>query len=80
MNKKEALIFLIKNSVLFTDNTKMKMLGKLDLLTPEETDSLGKFFALQAKYQIEKGPEIIAKLDKLENQLQKIENNSQKSL
>ncbi len=76
MNKKEALTVLIKNTYLLTDSTKKVFLGKIDLLSSEEIENLGKFFALQEKYQIENSNKIMAKLNKLEDQLKVAENNS----
>ncbi len=69
MDKKEALIILIQHSYILTDNDKMKLLGNLDKLTPEEIDKLGTLLATQKKAAIENNDEIIKQLEEVEKKL-----------
>lgn len=69
MDKKEALIILIQHSYILTDNDKVKLLGNLDKLTPEEIDKLGTLLATQKKAAIENNDEIIKQLEEAEKKL-----------
>ncbi len=63
MDKKEALIILIKHSYILTDDDKIKILGNLDTLSSEEIDKFGEFLAEEKKFSIEHSGENIKKLE-----------------
>lgn len=69
MDKKEALIILIQHSYILTNNAKMKLLGNLNKLSPEEIDKLGTLLATQKKAAIEKSDEIIEQLEEAEKKI-----------
>lgn len=47
MDKKQALITLIKNSKLLDENAKIRLLGKVEKMTEESMDALGEFLAYE---------------------------------
>lgn len=49
MTKQDALITLIKQSILLTSLDKESLLGKIDTLSAEQIDEMGKFLALEQK-------------------------------
>ncbi len=69
MDKKEALIILIKHTYILNENDKMKLLGNIDTLSPEEIDKLGTLLAMEKKFAIEKSDEIIKRLEEIEKKL-----------
>ena len=71
MDKKQALSVLIKHTFLFSEEVKVKLLGKINTLSDGDIDKLGKFLALEKKQSIEENSKIISELDTL---LQKLEN------
>lgn len=77
MNKKEAITILIKHSFIFNDYQKEMLVNKIDILSSEDIDNLGKFLVMEKKILVEKGDEIVSKLKKLEKELKVIGNSTQ---
>lgn len=69
MDKKEALIILIKHTYILSDNDKIKLLGNIDTLSSDEIDKLGTLLAMEKKFAIEKSDEIIKRLEEAEKKI-----------
>lgn len=65
MDKKTALIILIKYSFFLEDAQKIDLIRRLDNLTDEQINKLGKFLALEKKKSIESIEVIDKFLDKI---------------
>lgn len=69
MNKREALLVLIKHSYFLTDNVKLQLLADMDKLTDEEVDTLGEFLAIEKKNALDNNQQLIDELKSLEKEL-----------
>jgi len=74
-DKKEALKVLLKHTDIFSDEIKAQILLKLDDMSEEDIQSIGKFLALATKESIEKHDQIMQNLDEFEAKLQELEQN-----
>lgn len=72
MDKKEALIVLIKHSFVLTDEVKMKLLGNLKTLKEEEIDAIGSYLAEEKKMSLENNSQSTEQLDKIIQNMEKI--------
>jgi len=64
MDKKEALLVLIHHSMFIPEKVKLELIGKIDELTDEQIDDLGKFLALEKKKSLENSGEMIEYIEK----------------
>ena len=73
MDKKTALIKLIKNSDLLTNEAKIRLIERVEFLTDEEVDTLGTILAAQIQYSQSRRysivKEILLLLKKLEDKI-----------
>lgn len=76
-DKKEALKILLKHTDLFSDEVKAQILLKLDDMSEEDIQSIGKFLALATKQSIDKHDQIMQNLDDLESKLNELEQNDE---
>ena len=60
MDKYQALIILIKNSLLLSDKAKIALLKKVPNLSPSEVDKIGSFLAYEYEF-FEKNQKAIQK-------------------
>jgi hypothetical protein len=65
MNKKQALITLVKHTRLFSEKSKAKILSNVDNFSEEDIEKLGKFLALEKKQSLERNKELISEIDLL---------------
>ena len=72
MDKKEALITLLKNSLMITDSEKKKILYKLDSLSKEQIDALGTFLSYEQVCLLENKEKILKQTKLLMNTLELI--------
>lgn len=72
-DKKEALKVLLKHTDVFSDELKAQILLKLDDMSDEDIQGIGKFLALATKESIEKHDQIMASLDELERKVQELQ-------
>lgn len=70
MNKKEALVLLLQNSLMVTDSEKKKILYKLDILTQEQIDALGTFLSYEQVCLLENKEQILKQTKLLMNTLE----------
>jgi len=70
MNKKEALVLLLQNSLMVTDLEKKKMLYKLDSLSDEQIDALGTFLSYEQLCLLENKEKILKQTQLLMNTLE----------
>lgn len=70
MDKKAALLTLIKHSQFLTDNVKMQIIANIDKMSDEDVHCLGRFLALETKLSIEKGGQMITDTEEIEKNLQ----------
>jgi len=66
MDKKEALVILIKNSIILGEATQEKLLNLVDKMTDEEIMEWGKLLAEEQDFVEENKEEILAKLEAME--------------
>ena len=59
MNKKDALIILIKHSFLLTDELKNKLLLKIEIMNENQINTLGKFLADEKRNAIKTAPKAL---------------------
>lgn len=64
MNKKEALLLLLQNSLMVSDSEKKKIYHKIDTLSSEQIDALGTFLSYEQIALIE-NKEILLKQTQL---------------
>lgn len=69
MEKKLALITLINNSFLLTNEEKKKLIGKLKVMTPQAIDALGVFLATEKKQAIESFSKVDRNIDNVLNSI-----------
>jgi len=72
-DEKAALKVLLKHTDVFSDELKAQILLKLDDMSDEDIQSIGKFLALATKESIDKHDQIMSNLDQLEKELEKLE-------
>jgi len=70
MNKKEALILLLQNSLMVTDFEKKKILHRLDLLSSEQIDTLGRFLSYEQVCLVENKEKLLKQTKLLMNTLE----------
>ena len=70
MNKKEALVLLLQNSLMVTDLEKKKILHKLSSLSDEQIDALGTFLSYEQVCMIENKDTLIKQTKLLMNTLE----------
>jgi hypothetical protein len=73
MNKKQALTHLLGESVLFTDELKEKIMSKLDTLSEEDINNLGKFLAQERLKRAQNSDEIVNQLNSMEDYFEAME-------
>jgi len=56
--KKKALVTLVNHSFFLEAQGKMLILGKIDSMSEEDVDTLGKFLAMEKKEAIKKAEEL----------------------
>lgn len=78
-DKKEALKVLLKHTDVFSDELKAQILLKLDDMSDEDIQSIGKFLALATKESIDKHDQIMANLDEFERKVQELHDADSKS-
>jgi len=59
MDKKTALTILLENSIWLSNDHKKNILEKLDTLTPDQIDRLGKFLAEEREVMVANKDQII---------------------
>lgn len=64
MNKKEALLVLVKNSYYLDEKTKFNLLANIDSLTEDEIEAIGKFLAIEKRLAIEQASSLNAAIHK----------------
>lgn len=74
MNKKIALVTLIEASVLFTDDDKLALIGKVPSLNDKQVDALGKYFAAEREFVLDHKAELSQQLDVMLAELGKGDN------
>lgn len=65
MNKKTALLTLLENSFWINDAEKLKIISKIDTLSEEQLDTLGKFLADERNTMLKDGDQIIENSQKI---------------
>ena len=70
MNKNDALILLLQNSLMVTDEEKKKILFKLDLLSSQQIDALGTFLSYEQVCLLEDKEKLIKQTKLLMNTLE----------
>ena len=70
MNKKEALVLLLQNSLMVTDLEKKKILHKMNSLSNEQIDALGTFLSYEQVCMIENKDTLIKQTKLLMNTLE----------
>ena len=70
MNKKEALVLLLQNSLMVTDLEKKKILHKMSSLSDEQIDALGTFLSYEQVCMIENKDTLIKQTKLLMNTLE----------
>lgn len=70
MDKKQALILLLQNSLMVTDAEKKRILHKLDLFTPEQIDTLGIFLSYEQVCLMENKEKLLKQVRLLMNTLE----------
>lgn len=53
MNKKIALVKLIRNSFIVPDENKLELLGKIEKMSEEDVEELGQFLAAEHNFVIQ---------------------------
>ena len=70
MDKKQALVFMLENSLVVTDAEKKKILYKLDSFTKEQIDAVGVFLAYEQLGMIENKDKLLKQTKLLMNTLE----------
>ena len=70
MDKKQALILLLQNSLIVTDREKKKVLSRLDSLPAEQLDALGKLLSYEQVCMVENKDTLIKQTKLLMNILE----------
>ena len=70
MNKKEALVLLLQNSLMVTDSEKKKILHKMSSLSDEQIDALGTFLSYEQVCMVENRDTLIKQTKLLMNTLE----------
>lgn len=65
MDKKIALINLIENSFVVGNKMKRKLLEKVEYMTDDEVNKLGKFFVSEREFILKDEAGFIAEVDKV---------------
>lgn len=73
MNKRDALIVLIKDTSMFTDGQKMRLLSAISTLKDDQIEILGKFLAQAKVVAIQDAPEAISRLNELGKVLEEVQ-------
>lgn len=71
MDKKQALITLIKHTYLFTDEVKSQLIARVISMSDEDVYNLGRFLAVEKKKSIEENRKVITSLEALLEELEK---------
>lgn len=59
MDKKQALIILLHKSNLVKEDAKVKLLARINSLSDQEIETLGKFFSYEMVVNIELNPDFL---------------------
>jgi hypothetical protein len=70
MDKKQALILMVQNSLMVTDAEKKKILYQLDSFSREQIDALGVFLAYEQLGMIENKDKLLKQTKLLMNTLE----------
>ena len=70
MNKKDALVLLLQDSLMVTDVEKKKILYRLDTLSSEQINILGKFLSYEQVSLIKNKEKILKQVKLLMNTLE----------
>lgn len=65
MDKKEALLVLIQHSMFIPEKVKLELIEKIDQMTDEQINDIGRFLALEKKKSIEGSDEMISYIEKI---------------
>lgn len=77
MNKKVALVILIRHSILLPDDSKLALLEQIQSMNDRQVDALGKFLATEREIALGSEQEIQAHVDEF---VKELEINAQKGL
>jgi hypothetical protein len=72
MDKKDALVLMLENSLMVTDAEKKKVLYKLNSLSKEQIDALGTFLAYEQLGMLENKDKLLKQTKLLMNTLELI--------
>lgn len=70
MNKKEALVLLLQDSLMISDREKKKLLHKIPVLSGEQIDALGAFLSYEQSCLLENKDTILKQTKLLMNTLE----------
>lgn len=65
MDKKTALLTLLKNSFWITDAVKLKIIDQLDNLTEDQIDEIGQFLAIERDFMLANEDQILDRTQKI---------------
>lgn len=69
MDKKTALKTLVEHSYFISNTTKSELLAKMDTMSDDDVETLGRFLALEKKQSLVRGKQVITATNSLIKEL-----------